>query len=287
MNASALSGAQRFLRQARRHRAFVIGGTLTALLIAIALVSLIWTPSPNLDPDLPARLQPPSAAYWLGTDQLGRDMMSMLMVGAQTSIVVGVIAVTIGMSIGVSLGAMAAARKGWLEELVMRFADLSFAFPVILTAVMIVALLGAGTANAILAIGIYNIPIFARVTRGAANAIWEREFVLASRAAGKGWFQITRQRILPNIAGIIVVQATIQFAVAILAEAALSFLGLGPQPPQPSWGRMLNESQTFAYLAPHVAIFPGVAIFLSVLGINLLGDGLRDLLDPKLVRSRA
>lgn len=287
MNPTTASPARQFLRDARRHRSFVIGGTLTALLVLIALVSLVWTPAPNLDPDLPARLLAPSAEHWLGTDHLGRDMMSMLMVGAQTSIVVGVIAVTIGMGLGVSLGAVAAARKGWVEELLMRFTDLSFAFPVILTAVMIVALLGAGTVNAILAIGIYNIPIFARVTRGAANAIWEREFVLASRAAGKGRFRITVQRILPNIAGIIIVQATIQFAIAILAEAALSFLGLGPQPPQPSWGRMLNESQTFAYLAPHVAIFPGLAIFLSVLGINLLGDGLRDVLDPKLVRARA
>jgi len=278
---------RRFLRDARRHPSFLIGGTLTAGLVLAALVGLVWTPAPNLDPDLPARLLAPSGEHWLGTDHLGRDMMSMLMVGAQTSIVVGVIAVTIGMGLGVSLGAVAAARKGWAEELLMRFTDLSFAFPVILTAVMIVALLGAGTVNAILAIGIYNIPIFARVTRGAANAVWEREFVLASRAAGKGRFRITVQRILPNIAGIIIVQATIQFAIAILAEAALAFLGLGPQPPQPSWGRMLNESQTFAYLAPHVAIFPGLAIFLSVLGINLLGDGLRDVLDPRLVRARA
>ena len=279
--------ASEFVRHARQHGSFVIGGTLTGLLVTIALVSLFWTPSPTLDPELSARLQPPSSAHWLGTDPLGRDMMSMLMVGARTSIVVGVIAVTIGMSIGVSLGAIAAARKGWVEELLMRFTDLSFAFPVILTAVMIVALLGAGTANAILAIGIFNIPIFARVTRGAANAVWQREFVLASRVAGKGWVQITMQRILPNIAGILIVQATIQFAIAILAEAALSFLGMGPQPPLPSWGRMLNESQTFAYLAPHVAVFPGLAIFLSVLGVNLLGDGLRDILDPKIVRGRA
>ncbi len=275
------------LRRSIRHGSFAIGATLTALLIAVALVSLVWTPWPTLDPDMPKRLRPPSAEHWLGTDHLGRDMLSMLMVGARTSIVVGIIAVTIGMTLGVALGALAAARKGWVEELVMRFTDLSFAFPVILTAIMIVAVLGPGTANAILAIGIYNIPIFARMTRGAASAVWQREFVMASRVAGKGKFQITLQRILPNIAGIIVVQATIQFAVAILAEAALSFLGLGPQPPQPSWGRMLNEAQTFTYMAQHVAIFPGLAVVLSVLGINLLGDGLRDVLDPKLSRGRA
>ena len=277
----------RVLAKAFRHGSFVIGAALTLALVAAALVSLVWTPWPNLDPDLPNRLKPPSPEHWLGTDHLGRDMLSMLMVGARTSIVVGLIAVSIGMSFGVALGALAAARKGWIEELVMRFTDWSFAFPVILTAIMSVAILGPGTANAILAIGIYNIPIFARMTRGAANAIWQREFVMASRAAGKDDLQITLQRILPNIAAVIIVQATIQFAIAILAEAALSFLGLGPQPPEPSWGRMLHESQTFTYMAPHIAIFPGLAVVLSVLGINLLGDGLRDLLDPKLARSRA
>jgi peptide/nickel transport system permease protein len=285
-----MTAAARNLRpiaKAFRHGSFVIGAALTLALVAAALVSLVWTPWPNLDPDLPNRLKPPSPEHWLGTDHLGRDMLSMLMVGARTSIVVGLIAVSIGMTFGVALGALAAARKGWIEELVMRFTDLSFAFPVILTAIMIVAILGPGTANAILAIGIYNIPIFARMTRGAANAVWQREFVMASRAAGKDDLQITLQRILPNIAAVIIVQATIQFAIAILAEAALSFLGLGPQPPQPSWGRMLHESQTFTYMAPHIAIFPGLAVVLSVLGINLLGDGLRDLLDPKLARSRA
>lgn len=283
---NAVAPRRRRAARAFRHGSFLIGAALTLALVAVALLSLVWTPSPNLDPDLPNRLKPPAPGHWLGTDHLGRDMLSMLMVGARTSIVVGLIAVSIGMAFGVALGALAAARKGWIEELVMRFTDLSFAFPVILTAIMIVAILGPGTVNAILAIGIYNIPIFARMTRSAANAVWQREFVMASRAAGKDEFQITLQRILPNIAGVIVVQATIQFAIAILAEAALSFLGLGPQPPQPSWGRMLHESQTFTYLAPHVAIFPGLAVVLSVLGINLLGDGLRDLLDPKLARSR-
>jgi peptide/nickel transport system permease protein len=284
---NAVNPRRRLAAKALRHGSFLIGAALTLALVGVALLSLVWTPSPNLDPDLPNRLKPPASGHWLGTDHLGRDMLSMLMVGARTSIVVGLIAVSIGMAFGVALGALAAARRGWIEELVMRFTDLSFAFPVILTAIMIVAILGPGTANAILAIGIYNIPIFARMTRGAANAVWQREFVMASRAAGKDEFQITLQRILPNIAGVIVVQATIQFAIAILAEAALSFLGLGPQPPQPSWGRMLHESQTFTYMAPHVAIFPGLAVVLSVLGINLLGDGLRDLLDPKLARSRA
>lgn len=264
----------------------LIGAVLTSLLVLVAVASFFIVPVESFDPNMGNRLRAPSAEHWLGTDHLGRDILSMLMVGAQTSIMVGAIAVAIGFTVGVGLGALAAAKRGWVEELVMRLADLSFAFPIILTAIMIVALLGPGTANAILAIGIYSIPLFARITRGAANAIWQREFVKASRTAGKGDLWITWHRILPNIAGVLTVQATIQFAAAILAEAALSFLGLGPQPPQPSWGRMLNEAQTFAYMAPHVAIFPGLAIFLSVLGVNLLGDGLRDILDPKLTRAR-
>jgi peptide/nickel transport system permease protein len=168
----------------------------------------------------------------------------------------------------------------------MRFSDFTFAFPAILSAIMLSALLGPGIVNSIVAIGIFNVPVFARLTRAQANAVWSREFVLAARAAGKGGFRITLEHVLPNILSVIVVQATIQFATAILAEAALSYLGLGTQPPQPSWGRMLGEAQLQLLQAPRLAIFPGVAIALSVLGLNLLGDGLRDLLDPRLARKR-
>ena len=168
----------------------------------------------------------------------------------------------------------------------MRFTDFSFAFPAILTAIMLTAVLGPGTVNSIIAIGIFNIPVFARVARGAANAVWSREFVLAARACGRGRLRITFDHVLPNIVSVIVVQATIRFALAILAEAALSYLGLGTQPPNPSWGRMLNEAQTLIYIAPQLAIFPGIAIALAVLGLNLLGDGLRDLVDPRLIRRR-
>jgi peptide/nickel transport system permease protein len=210
----------------------------------------------------------------------------MIMVGAQNSIAVGVVAVGIGATLGIALGALASARRGWVEETVMRFTDFSFAFPAILSAIMITAILGPGAVNSIIAIGIYNIPVFARVTRGSANAIWARDFVLAARAAGKGRLRITLEHVLPNIASVLIVQATIQFALAILAEAGLSYLGLGTQPPQPSWGRMLNEAQTFMFMAPRLAIFPGLAIAVAVLGLNLLGDGLRDVLDPKLTRAR-
>jgi peptide/nickel transport system permease protein len=194
--------------------------------------------------------------------------------------------VGIGATLGIALGALASARRGWVEETVMRFSDFSFAFPAILSAIMITAILGPGAINSIIAIGIYNIPVFARVTRGSANAIWARDFVLAARAAGKGRLRITLEHVLPNIASVLIVQATIQFALAILAEAGLSYLGLGTQPPQPSWGRMLNEAQTFMFMAPRLAIFPGLAIAVAVLGLNLLGDGLRDVLDPKLTRAR-
>ena len=265
---------------------FAIGGVLALVVVATAALSLVWTPQSAIEIMVTRRLAPPSAEHWFGTDHFGRDVFSMIMVGAQNSIAVGIVAVGIGATLGIALGALASARRGWVEETVMRFTDFSFAFPAILSAIMITAILGPGAINSIIAIGIYNIPVFARVTRGSANAIWARDFVLAARAAGKGRLLITVEHVLPNIASVLIVQATIQFALAILAEAGLSYLGLGTQPPQPSWGRMLNEAQTFMFMAPRLAIFPGLAIAVAVLGLNLLGDGLRDVLDPKLSRSR-
>ena len=187
---------------------------------------------------------------------------------------------------GTALGLLAAARRGWVEEAIMRLSDFSLAFPAILSAIMMTAVFGAGIVNAIVAIGIYNIPTFARITRASANAIWSREYIAAARACGKGQMAITLQHVLPNISAVLIVQITIRFAIAILAEAALSYLGLGTQPPQPSWGRMLAEAQTLMFQAPLLAVFPGMAIALAVLGLNLMGDGLRDLLDPRLARQR-
>jgi len=274
------------LARALRHRSFAIGAVLSLLLMLAALVSFVWTPGSPYDMDMEAKLLPPSAAHWLGTDAFGRDVASLLLVGARNSILVGVIAVGIGLTIGTALGLLAAARRGWVEELIMRMADFTFAFPAILSAIMLTAVFGAGVVNSIIAIGIFNIPTFARVTRASANAVWSREFILAARACGKGPWRITTEHVLPNIAAVLIVQATIQFALAILAEAALSYLGLGTQPPQPSWGRMLSEAQTLMFQAPLLAVWPGVAIALAVLGLNLLGDGLRDLLDPRLARQR-
>lgn len=274
------------LRQSRRHPAFVLGALLTLALLGAAALSYLWTPGSPYEMDLEAKLLPPGTRHWLGTDAYGRDVASLLLVGARSSILVGVIAVGIGLTIGTALGLLAAARRGWVEELVMRLADFTFAFPAILSAIMLTAVFGAGIGNAIIAIGIFNIPTFARVTRASSQAVWTREYVLAARACGKNRWQITWGHVLPNILPVLIVQATIQFAIAILAEAALSYLGLGTQPPQPSWGRMLSEAQTLMFQAPLLAVWPGAAIALAVLGLNLLGDGLRDLLDPRLTRAR-
>ncbi|RZL65988.1 MAG: ABC transporter permease [Variovorax sp.] len=275
-----------FWRRALRHRSFVLGGVLTFLLLLAAALSLVWTPWSPYEMDMANKLQPPSASNWLGTDSYGRDVASLLLVGARASILVGLIAVGIGLTVGTALGLLAAARRGWVEETIMRLTDFTLAFPAILSAIMMTAVFGAGIVNAIVAIGIFNIPTFARITRASANAIWSREYVAAARACGKGAFAITMQHVLPNISAVLIVQITIRFAIAILAEAALSYLGLGTQPPQPSWGRMLSEAQTLMFQSPLLAVWPGMAIAMAVLGLNLLGDGLRDLLDPRLARAR-
>ncbi|MET3839848.1 ABC transporter permease [Bradyrhizobium sp. OAE829] len=275
-----------FWRRALRHRSFVTGGTLSLMVLCAALLSLVWTPWSAYEIDVASKLRPPSAAHWLGTDALGRDIVSLLLVGARSTIMVGVIAVGIGLTFGVCLGLIAAARKGWTEEIIMRMSDFTFAFPAVLSAIMLAAVFGPGMVTSIVAIGIFQIPTLVRLTRGSANAIWAREFVLAARACGKGGFRITIEHVLPNVLPILIVQSTIQFALAILAEAALSYLGLGTQPPQPSWGRMLNDAQTLLFQSPMLAVYPGAAIAIAVLGLNLFGDGLRDLLDPRLARER-
>jgi peptide/nickel transport system permease protein len=271
-----------FLARARHHVGFQIGAALLLLFVGTALLSLVWTPYPAEELQMRAKLLPSSAAHLLGTDHLGRDVLSRIMVGAQTSITVGLIAVILGMSAGVALGAWAAARGGWVDEMLSRTSDLIFAFPAVLTAILITSVLGASAKNAILAIAIFNVPVFARVTRGAALAMWSRDFVRAATAMGQGPFGITWRHVMPNIMSVLIVQATIQFAVAILAEAGLSYLGLGAQPPVPSWGRMLRDAQTYIFQAPELALWPGLAVALMVLGLNMLGDGLRDLLDPRL-----
>lgn len=275
-----------FLGKARTNRSFKAGAAITLAILVMAAISLAWTPYDVASLSIPDRLQGPSWAHPFGTDHFGRDIFSMIMQGSRNSIAVALIAVGIGVVVGVPLGCWAAARRGWIDEVFMRTSDIVFAFPALLSAVMITAIFGPGAVNAVIAIGIFNIPVFARVGRGAALSLWPREFVLAARAAGKGSARITAEHIVPNIANLLLVQGTIQFSLGILAEAGLSYVGLGAQPPATSWGRMLAEAQTMMAIAPQMAIAPGIAIIVTVLGLNLLGDGLRDVLDPKLRRER-
>ena len=277
-------GFRAIVGRALASRSFMLGLVITLSIAAMALVSFAWTPYDVTKLVVSDRMLPVSSEHWLGTDHFGRDILSMIMLGARNSIAVAFIAIAIGAGIGVPLGCWAAARGGLVDEILMRFNDLVFAFPALLSAIMITAIFGPGAVNAIIAIGIFNIPVFARVARAGALALWPREFILAARAAGKNSTLITIQHILPNIANLLLVQGTIQFALGILAEAGLSYLGLGAQPPMPSWGRMLFDAQTRLMVAPTLALFPGMAIMATVLGLNLLGDGLADILDPKLRR---
>lgn len=274
------------IRHGLKNRSFVTGGLISFLFFFIALISYFWTPHPIDDINIKNKLLSPSFLYLLGTDHFGRDIFSMLIMGARNSVIVAFVAIGIGIGVGVPLGLAAASARGWIDEAIMRFNDFTFAFPALISAVMITAILGPGAINSVIAIGIFNIPVFARVARGAALSIWKKEFILAAQSAGKKKFRISIEHVLPNTFTVLIVQATIQFALGILAEAGLSYLGLGTQPPAASWGKMLNEAQTFIYLAPQLAVYPGVAIALTVLGLNLFGDGLRDVLDPKLRTSR-
>jgi peptide/nickel transport system permease protein len=265
---------------------FKVGFLLSLVVVVAAALSLVWTPYDATAMSPKERLQGPSLRHPMGTDQYGRDLLSRVMAGSVTSILSGLVTVAIGMGLGVALGLAAAYRRGLVGEVLMRLADLLFAFPAVLTAILITTIWGPSLTNAMLAIGIFYIPVFARLTRATATAIWARDFIQAARVAGMREGRIIVEHILPNIISPLVVQATIQFAVAILAEAGLSYLGLGTQPPKASWGRMLGEAQTFMAMAPWMALFPGLAIAWAVLGFNLLGDGLRDRLDPKMAARR-
>jgi peptide/nickel transport system permease protein len=264
----------------------VFGGCLVAVIIVVALVSLVWTPA---DPSLvnPAeRLAPVSAQHWLGTDKFGRDVVSQLMAGSRTTLLVGFVAVGVAAVVGVPLGIVSAMLpRGWGEGL-MRGNDLLLAFPALLLAIMLTAVYGQGIVTAMVAIGIASIPSFVRVVRSGALGVMRSEYVLAARAAGRGPLGIATHHVLPNVASLVIVQCSVAFAIAVLAEAALSYLGLGAPPATPSWGRMLLEGQELLSVAPRLEVYPGVAIALAVLGFNLLGDGLRDRFDPRLVDHR-
>ena len=269
--------------RAFRHVTFVIGLAITLGLVATAALSLVYTPLDPLEMSITGRLQGPTGQHLFGTDHFGRDLLSRVMTGAVTSILVGVIAVGIGMGIGVFLGVISGYFGGWLDEGFMRLMDAVQGFPAILSALLISAVFRPSVTISMVAIGIAFLPVFARLTRAAFLELRDRDFVSAARALGAGDATIIGRHIMPNTLSPLIVQATISFPVAILAEAALAYLGLGTQPPHPSWGLMLRESQAFLATNPWFAIFPGGAIALTVLGLNLLGDGLRDILDPKQV----
>ena len=257
-----------------------VGGLLVGLVILTAVVSAVWTPADPTHVQVSDRLKGPAPGYLLGTDQVGRDELSRLMAGATNTLVIGIATVVIALGVGVPVGGLAALYRGRLEDATMRLSDVLLAFPAILLAILFAAVFQPSRFTAMAAIGIALVPVFARVVRGAGLQVMQQEYVTIVRTYGGSNAWIFLRHLLPNVSSVLIVQATVAFAVAILAEAALSYLGLGTPPPTPSWGRMLSESQTFLDRAPLLAIWPGVAIALSVLGFNLLGDGLRDLLDP-------
>ena len=259
-----------------------VGATIVAIVVLAALVSLFWTPYDPIQAFPADRLQGSSALHLMGTDKFGRDVFSGILYGARITLMVGLISVGIAVVVGTPLGIVAGMRGGATEEITMRGADILLAFPALLLAIMFGAVFGASTTTAMVAIGIGSIPGFARVARSGTLQVMSTEYVLAARASSQSAFRIARRHVLPNIAGMVVVQCSVTFALAVLAEAALSFLGLGTPPPVPSWGRMLQESQQFLGTFPMLVVWPGVAIAVAVLGFNLLGDGLRDRFDPKL-----
>jgi peptide/nickel transport system permease protein len=269
------------LRRLTANPTLLVGSIIVAALVGIAVLSQVWTPEIPTKLAIAQKLKAPLARGLLGSDHLGRDVASMLMVGAWNSLTTAAAAVALGGSVGTAIGLLVAARRGLTEAIVMRMNDVVFAFPPILSAMMLGAFMGTGRFTAIIAIAVFMVPVFARVTLGAGLQVWARDYALAARAAGKGAGLITVEHVLPNILNQIIVQAAIQLGLAMLTEAGLSFLGLGMPPPAPTWGRMLADSQTYLGQAPWLALCPGLAIALAVFGFNMLGDGLRDALDPR------
>lgn len=277
-----LPGARR-----RVNLPLVVGGSLVVLIAATALLAPLLAPYDPTAIEPGARLRPPGPGHPLGTDRLGRDVFSRILYGGRVAVTVGLVAVVVGAGCGISLGLISGYRAGRVDAILMRVIDGLMAFPALLLAILVVAALGPGHAQVMVAIGVVLIPVFARLARAQTLAARAQEYVLAARALGAGEARIVLLHILPNIAGPLLIQTTVAFSGAVLAEASLSYLGLGTQPPTPSWGGMLQEARDVLFVGPWMAIWPGVAIAAAVLGWNLLGDGLRDLMDPRMRRGAA
>jgi len=265
----------------RRNPAALLGGAIVLFFVVVALLApLLPIPGPT-ETDWAAVRKAPTSAHPFGTDEIGRDVLSRMIWGAQASLLAGVVSVLIAVALGVPLGVLAGYRKGWADAIISRFTEALLAAPFLILAIALAAFLGPSLTNAMIAIGLSAMPVFIRLARGQTMAVMTEDYAESARAVGVGHFALVRRYILPNIFPPILVQGTLTIATAIIAEASLSFLGLGQQPPAPSWGSMLNIAKNFLEQAPWMALYPGIAIFLVVLGFNLLGDGLRDALDPR------
>lgn len=278
---STRSTSREVVRALLSHKLAVFGLVVLTLLVVTAVLGRVLAPYGENEVDVLGRLQAPSLDHPFGTDELGRDILSRVLVAARTSLVVGLVSVGIALTAGVTLGLLAGFYGRWVDDVVMRAMDVMFAFPAILLALAILAVLGPGTTNVMIAIGVVYTPIFARITRGSVLSVREEVYVRAARSLGVGDLRLLRLHILPNVLAPIIVQTSLSLAFAILSEAALSFLGLGVQPPDPSWGRMLFEGRGFVEQAWWMGVFPGAAIFVTVLAFNVVGDALRDALDPR------
>ncbi|MCC6175408.1 MAG: ABC transporter permease [Chloroflexi bacterium] len=272
------------VRQFRQSRAAVVGLTLILLFVLTAIFAPVLAPHDPTAFTLGQQLQPPSAAYPLGTDELGRDILSRVLWGARITLLITLAAVLVSLAIGTTLGIVAGFRGGWTDTLIMRFMDVLLAMPGFLLAIAIIAALGAGTVNVVVAVAVFSIPAFARVARGSTLSVRQQDYVVAAHALGAPDGAIMLRHVLPNVTPPLVVQTSLRLATAILTASGLSFLGLGPQPPTPEWGAMLSTGRNFITSSPQLATIPGLAILLVAIGFNLLGDGLRDALDPRLKR---
>ncbi|MGE5380537.1 MAG: nickel transporter permease [Methylocystaceae bacterium] len=281
MDMPEISGFKDFYRRFTKNKAAVVGAALLLLLVAVAILAPYIVPYDPYDAQMPMSLAKPSAMHWLGCDELGRDILSRIIYGARISLRVGIEAVAIALSIGTVLGALAGYYGKWIDMTIMRVMDIMLAFPSILLAIAFMAVLGRGIENAIIAIGVVSIPEYARIVRGSVLSVKENDYVTAARAVGNGDAGIIFRHILPNVLGPLVVRATLGISGAILDAAALGFLGLGVQPPYAEWGTMLGQGRGYIWDAPHLLTFPGLAITITVLAFNLMGDGLRDALDPR------